>query len=82
MGGDGGGLEFSFRSLSVLAYANGFTLWNYRVGAGELDGVLAPGFFSRSDRVLAPGDVILVTCPGGLVVLSVLEWLGGVRRIL
>ena len=31
-------MAFAIRNLSVLAYANGFTLWHYKAGKDRLDG--------------------------------------------
>lgn len=61
-------MAFSARELSVLAYANGFTLWHYRSAdrAQELLGP-APGYFAAADELLRPGDQILLSLarPGG-----------------
>jgi len=32
-------MAFAIRNLSVLAYANGFTLWHYKAGRDRLDRV-------------------------------------------
>jgi len=64
-------MPFDSRELSVLAYANGFTLWHYRTadpaaqvtaesaGAGE-----AP-YFAGADELLREGDQIIVNLQGG-----------------
>ena len=58
-------MSFAARELSVLAYANGFTLWHYRT-ADSPDCLLAPGggYFAAADELLRPGDQILVTYLG------------------
>ena len=33
-------MAFAIRNLSVLAYANGFTLWHYKAGKDRLEQVL------------------------------------------
>lgn len=55
-------MSFTARELSVLAYANGFTLWHYRT-ADSPHCLLAPGggYFAAADELLRPGDQILVT---------------------
>ena len=59
----------SFRHLSVLAYAQGFTLWHYRTDKpGE---VLAPGFFNDAVDMLAVGDQITASGAGGMHILWV-----------
>lgn len=59
-------MSFTARELSVLAYANGFTLWHYRT-ADSPDCLLAPdgGYFAAADELLRPGDQIIVTHLGG-----------------
>lgn len=55
-------MAFISRELSVLAYANGFTLWHYR-SADSWGDLLAPapGYFAAADELLRPGDQILLT---------------------
>jgi hypothetical protein len=55
---------FDVRNLSVLAYANGFTLWHYKT-PGALAPVQAPGFFDGAADMLASGDMLLVSAPEG-----------------
>lgn len=71
-------MPFSSRELSVLAYANGFTLWHYRT-TDPLAALTAPdgSYFAAADELLRPGDSIIVTmtgpslCGGMLVVTAV-----------
>ena len=49
--------------LSVLAYANGFTLWHCK--AGSVADASAPGYFNGAADLLASGDLILVSAPDG-----------------
>ncbi len=55
-------MSFSARELSVLAYANGFTLWHYRT-ADDLAALLAGdgSYFAAADELLRPGDQILLS---------------------
>jgi hypothetical protein len=64
-------MMFSVRELSVLAYANGFTLWHYKAGADGLPAVTQPGFFDPASDLLANGDMMLVSSPAGGRVLCV-----------
>lgn len=59
-------MPFSARELSVLAYANGFTLWHYRT-ADPLAALLAPdgSYFAAADELLRPGDQILLSLAAG-----------------
>ena len=41
-------MAFAIRNLSVLAYANGFTLWHYKAGKDRLDDVAARNFFAEA----------------------------------
>jgi len=49
-------MSFTARELSVLAYANGFTLWHYRTGADDL---LGAGYFDSAQELLREGDQII-----------------------
>lgn len=46
--------------LSVLAYANGFTLWHYHApeGPNPYSDIALPGYFSAACHLLRVGDVI------------------------
>lgn len=58
-------MAFRIRDLSVLAYAQGFTLWHYKSGGDALDAVAKPGFFDGAADMLAGGDMMLVSAPDG-----------------
>jgi hypothetical protein len=58
-------MAFSIRNLSVLAYANGFTLWHYQAGADRLNEVGATGFFVDAEDMLAGGDIMMVSALDG-----------------
>jgi len=45
------------KELSVLAYANGFTLWHYR-SPHAWDVVISPGYFDPAAVMLRAGDKI------------------------
>ena len=70
-------MAFSIRDLSVLAYANGFTLWHYKAGAGGLPAAASPGFFDGAADMLASGDMVLLSSPAGGRVLCVAAGEGG-----
>ena len=82
-------MAFAVRNLSVLAYAQGFTLWHYRanvptLGASlvqpvDLDEVRAPGFFDPAADMLAAGDMVLVSSPGTGAALFITAVAGGVQ---
>jgi len=58
-------MEFAIRNLSVLAYAQGFTLWHYKAAGYPLAQAEAPGFFSPAADMLAGGDMLLVSAADG-----------------
>ncbi len=65
-------MAFDARELSVLAYANGFTLWHYRTpdAAPALtlpaEPVAEPrSYFAPASDLLRPGDQIIVNMLGG-----------------
>ena len=64
-------MAFSIRSLSVLAYANGFTLWHYKTGADPLDAVRRSGFFADAADMLASGDIMMVSANQGASILCI-----------
>ena len=64
-------MDFAVRDLSVLAYAQGFTLWHYRAGALGLDRVAASRFFDDAGDMFAVGDMVLVSAAEGGRVLFV-----------
>jgi hypothetical protein len=58
-------MAFSLRNLSVLAYANGFTLWHYKTNADTLPQTNAQGFFADAADLMAPGDMVMLSSPEG-----------------
>ena len=46
-------MTFTLTRLSVLAYANGFTLWHYKAGEGGRRDVASRGFFDGAADMLA-----------------------------
>jgi hypothetical protein len=62
-------MSFAIRNLSVLAYAQGFTLWHYRAGAARLDDAGTDGFFDAASDMFAVGDMLMISAvDGGRVV--------------
>ena len=64
-------MSFIVRNLSVLAYANGFTLWHYKTDVDAMDAMGRAGYFDDAVDMLANGDMLLVTAPAGGRVLCV-----------
>ena len=47
------------KNLSVLAYANGFTLWHY-ITTDKLDEVLSQDYFNEAETLIHNGDMIII----------------------
>ena len=58
-------MSFAIRNLSVLAYAQGFTLWHYRAGAARLDDTGTDGFFDAAADMFAVGDMLMISAVDG-----------------
>lgn len=61
---------FAIRDLSVLAYANGFTLWHYRTGEQRPE--TPADFFDDAADMMAVGDLIMITGLPGASIVAVL----------
>ncbi len=64
-------MAFAIRNLSVLAYANGFTLWHYKSGKDRLEGVSTGNYLADAADMLTAGDLIMVTAADGARILCV-----------
>ena len=51
-------MAFATENLNVIAYANGWTLWNY-VSDDELVDICSKNYFAEADCELKSGDMIL-----------------------
>ena len=62
-------MAFSLRNLSVLSYANGFTLWHYNAKGDSHGTVQREKFFEDAKGMLSRGDVVLVSgCKNGKII--------------
>lgn len=76
---------FKNPDLSVVAYANGFTLWQYNGRNENMDDMLADNYFHDIWTICAYGDKILVSALDGyieLVVVKVSDRYVGVKEII
>ena len=71
-------MAFAIHNLSVLAYANGFTLWHYKAGADSRRDVSDQGFFDTSADMVATGDMMMVSAADGATLLCLAGGLGKV----
>ncbi len=58
-------MSFAIRNLSVLSYAQGFTLWHYKAGAARLDDIALDGFFDHAADMIAAGDMMMISAADG-----------------
>ena len=58
-------MAFAIRNLSVLAYANGFTLWHYKSGADALAQVTSQEYFEDAADMLSDGDIMMLSTADG-----------------
>jgi hypothetical protein len=58
-------MAFAIRDLSVLAYANGFTLWHYKAGDESLATVSSDDYFADASDMMAQGDMVMVSGRSG-----------------
>ena len=72
-------MTFSLRNLSVLAYANGFTLWHYKMAGGAVQAAETQGFFDDAGDMLAGGDMMMVSGREGARMLCVVASGEGLR---
>ena len=53
-------MAFKIKDLSVLAYANGFTLWHLKTTDNIID-VDTQGYLNSANEMLRVGDIIIVS---------------------
>ncbi len=58
-------MAFALRNLSVLAYANGFTLWHYKSDADALTQTTGEGYFADAADLLTAGDMVMLSAEEG-----------------
>lgn len=58
-------MTFAARNLSVLAYANGFTLWLYKNTKQTIEEMTAPGFFAGGTDIYGAGDMVMLNGSDG-----------------
>lgn len=52
-------MVFQNKNLSVIAYANGFTLWHY-AAAETLATITATGYFNNVKTLMNIGDIVII----------------------
>lgn len=51
--------------MSVVAYANGFTLWQYQATDEDLKKICEPDYFAKIVTLCAIGDIIIIVAKDG-----------------
>jgi len=70
-------MAFAIRNLSVLAYANGFTLWHYKAGKDRLTQIEKAAFFADAGDMLTDGDMMMVSASDGGRILTIASGTSG-----
>jgi len=69
------------RNLSVLAYANGFTLWHYKAAGEDRMEVGQAGYFDDAGDMIAGGDMLMVSARDGGHMMCVVADTAGMRAV-
>ena len=57
-------MAFQNKNLSVIAYANGFTLWHY-AASETLSAITTAGYFNSVKTLMNIGDIVIVNGSDG-----------------
>jgi hypothetical protein len=72
-------MAYTSTDLSVLAYANGYTLWHYKSSADAQATIAAANYFNGATDMVRVGDTVLVQDSGNdITVMRVSANSGGV----
>lgn len=52
-------MAFQNKNLSVIAYANGFTLWHY-AAQETMATIIASGYFNGVKTLMNTGDIVII----------------------
>ena len=52
-------MAFQNKNLSVIAYANGFTLWHY-VADEKISAITTAGYFDSVKTLMNIGDIVII----------------------
>ena len=58
-------MSVQIRNLSVLAYAQGFTHWHYKLLEHTLAEALSPGYWDTAHSVFGQYDIVLISGADG-----------------
>ena len=60
-------MAFQNKNLSVIAYANGFTLWHYAANE-TLTAITTAGYFNSVKTLMNIGDIVIVNGSDGTTI--------------
>lgn len=63
-------MAFQNKNLSVIAYANGFTLWHYAANE-TLTAISASGYFNNVLTLMNTGDIIIINASNGTAIKTI-----------
>ena len=65
-------MAFKIQNLSVLSYANGFTLWHYRTTEDNKNTVDTEGYFNTAHEMIRLNDLVIVNAVSetGMVIIN------------
>lgn len=68
-------MAFNSRNLSVMCYANGFTIWHYSAESTEsIQGIKDnPKYFAKISNIPQAGDIMYITCNGHTEMLQIVK---------
>lgn len=64
---------FLNKNMSVIAYANGFTWWQYYGKEDTLETISQPGYFEKVVTLMAIGDIVVISAKDGTAIRAVTE---------
>ena len=53
-------MAFETKNMSVIAYANGFTLWHYRSDRDEMSLICSDNYFANYKKMCHNGDIVMI----------------------
>ena len=64
---------FLNKNMSVIAFANGFTLWQYKSTSDSLEQIEWAGYFDRIMTLMAHGDIVIINARDSTAIRAVTE---------
>ncbi len=64
-------MAFQNKNLSVIAYANGFTLWHYSSANETLATITANGYFNNVKTLMNIGDIVIINGSDSTVIKAI-----------